>query len=465
MYRDEDSFTRRMDGPKLFKIENQHSTPVEPSKPAIFLGVQARGNTPMVTVGPKYERKNQFSYNEDRRPEQDGKLLDKFDHFYDDTKVLLILFQIMGVMPIQRGIGTTTFEWTSTATIYAMCLWVAETVVVILVGRERIENTLQPDKPFDEYIYNIIFLCILTPHFLLPIASWRYGGEVAKYKNMWTHYQLRYYRVTGSILEYPNLKRMCIALCIISWLISIGVVVSQFYLQPGFTMWHTSAYYHIIAMLDCLCALWWINCTAIGSASKGLALNLHKALENTESADLLVEYRALWLDLSHMMQQLAKAYANMYGIYCLIMFVTTIIAGYGAFSEILDHGFSLKELGLFVIVAYCTGLLYIICNEADHATRKVGLDFQERLLNVNLAAVNAETKKEVEMFLVSIANNPPVYSLNGYTVINRELLSSNLATMVTYWVVLMQFKLSLIRRGTGNPTATISNLTATIDSS
>lgn len=79
------------------------------------------------------------------------------------------------------------------------------------------------------------------------------------------------------------------------------------------------------------------------------------------------------------------------------MFVTTIIAGYGAFSEILDHGFSLKELGLFVIVVYCTGLLYIICNEADHATRKVGLEFQERLLNVNLAAVNAQTKKEASI--------------------------------------------------------------------
>lgn len=77
------------------------------------------------------------------------------------------------------------------------------------------------------------------------------------------------------------------------------------------------------------------------------------------------------------------------------MFVTTIIAGYGAFSEILDHGFSLKELGLFVIAGYCMGLLYIICNEADHATRKVGLEFQERLLNVNLAAVDVQTQKEV----------------------------------------------------------------------
>lgn len=28
------------------------------------------------------------------------------------------------------------------------------------------------------------------PHFLLPIASWRHGKEVAKFKNMWTTFQV-----------------------------------------------------------------------------------------------------------------------------------------------------------------------------------------------------------------------------------------------------------------------------------
>lgn len=106
----------------------------------------------------------------------------------------------------------------------------------------------------------------------------------------------------------------------------------------------------------------------------------------------LVEYRHLWVDLSHMMQQLGKilsnfiftqtnrfnlmiskgrAYSNMYGIYCLVIFFTTIISLYGSLSEIVEHGLSYKELGLFVLSAYCMGLLFIICNEAYHASRKV----------------------------------------------------------------------------------------------
>jgi len=56
----------------------------------------------------------------------------------------------------------------------------------------------------------------------------------------------------------------------------------------------------------------------------------------------------LWVDLSHMMQQLGRAYSNMYGMYCLVIFFTTIIATYGSISEIIDHGATYKEVGVFI---------------------------------------------------------------------------------------------------------------------
>lgn len=119
-----------------------------------------------------------------------------------------------------------------------------------------------------------------------------------------------------------------------------------------------------------------------------------------------------------------RAYSNMYGMYCLVVFFTTIVATYGSFSEIIDHGATYKEVGLFVIVLYCMTLLYIICNEAHYASQSVGLDFQTKLLNVNLTAVDSATQKEVEMFLVAIAKNPPIMNLDGYANINRELITS-----------------------------------------
>lgn len=121
---------------------------------------------------------------------------------------------------------------------------------------------------------------------------------------------------------------------------------------------------------------------------------------------------------------IGKAYSGMYGMYCLLIMLTTIVASYGSLTEIMDHGLSFKEAGLFIIAFYCMTLLYIICNEAHQTTHKMGPEFQERLLNVNLGAVDNRTRQEVLMFLTAIDKNPPIMNLNGYANINRKLISS-----------------------------------------
>lgn len=360
----------------------------------------------------------------------DVDLLDEHDSFYHTTKSLLVLFQIMGVMPIMRSpkgvdMPRTTFRWCSRAFLWAYAVYAAETVLVCVIAHERIVKFLDnTDKRFDEIIYNVIFMSILLPHFLLPVASWRNGAEVARFKNMWTSYQLQFLRVAGTPIVFPNLYPLTWFLCFLSWIVAAAVMMSQYYLQADFLLWHTFAYYHILAMLNGFCSLWYINCTAFGTASRALADSMQKSLVEQHGAQKLTEYRHLWVDLSHMMQQLGRAYANMYGLYCLVIFFTTIIATFGALSEILDHGATTKEIGLFVVVSYCITLLFIICNEAHYASQGVGLDFQTKLLNVNLTAVDKATEKEVEMFLIAIAKNPPTMNLNGYANINRGLITS-----------------------------------------
>lgn len=54
----------------------------------------------------------------------------------------------------------------------------------------------------------------------------------------------------------------------------------------------------------------------------------------------------------------------------------------------------------------------------------MGLEFQTRLLNVNLTAVDKSTQKEVEMFLIAIQKNPPIMNLDQYADINRGLITA-----------------------------------------
>lgn len=108
----------------------------------------------------------------------------------------------------------------------------------------------------------------------------------------------------------------------------------------------------------------------------------------------------------------------------MVIFFTTIIASYGSLSEIIDHGFTFKEIGLIMIVFYCMTILFIICNQAHHASIEVGYNFQALLFNVNLMYASQPVKKEVEMFLVAIQKNPPVMNLNGYAHVDRGLVTS-----------------------------------------
>uniref|UniRef100_A0A6P7F900 Gustatory receptor n=1 Tax=Diabrotica virgifera virgifera TaxID=50390 RepID=A0A6P7F900_DIAVI len=375
----------------------------------------------------------------------DPELLHAYDNFYHTTKSLLVLFQIMGIMPIEREMGKTTYRWTSATNVWAYFVFGVETIFVTRVFQERLNLVLLPGKRFDEYIYAIIFLSILIPHFLLPIGAWTNGLEVAKFKNMWTKFQYKYYCVTGTPIIFKDLTVITWSLCIVSWVIGILMMLAQFYLQPDMLLWHSIAYYHILAMLNCLCSLWYINCRAKGRVARWLSENLHNALNSSDPATRLAEYRDLWVDLSHMMQQLGRAYSGMYAMYCILVLLTTVVAAYGCLTEILDHGLSLKEAGLFLISFYCMSLLFIICNAAHQTSHKMGPEFRERLLNVNLAAVDRRTRQEVNMFLTAIDKNPPIMNLNGYANINRRLISSCTTSMATYLVMLMQFRLSLMR--------------------
>lgn len=101
-------------------------------------------------------------------------------------------------MPIQRGeIGRITFSWFSPATIYAYIFYGITTILVFMVGYERLLILTTKSKKFDEYIYSIIFIIYLVPHFWIPFVGWGVAREVCDYKNGWTLFQLEFYKITG----------------------------------------------------------------------------------------------------------------------------------------------------------------------------------------------------------------------------------------------------------------------------
>lgn len=108
------------------------------------------------------------------------------------------------------------------------------------------------------------------------------------------------------------------------------------------------------------------------------------------------------------------------------MFVNITIAIYGVMSEIFDHGFgsSFKEVGLVVVVIYCSTLLFIFADCSHNATLLVAQGVQDTLLSINLLSVDRPTQGEIDLFIQAIEMNPAIVSLKGYAHVNREMLTS-----------------------------------------
>lgn len=117
-------------------------------------------------------------------------------------------------------------------------------------------------------------------------------------------------------------------------------IIYAYFLDSGYPLWHTLAYYHIITMINMNCSLWYINSRAIKAASKGLSecfkrvsrhtnpsfmnisffpLGLQQDITAECSSYMLSQYRFLWLNLSELLQMLGTAYARTYSTYIIFM--------------------------------------------------------------------------------------------------------------------------------------------------
>lgn len=71
-----------------------------------------------------------------RTVETDEHLLDTYDSFYLTTKSLLVMFQVMGIMPLIRTKESikgprTTYNWLSPASYWSYFVFACETLIVV----------------------------------------------------------------------------------------------------------------------------------------------------------------------------------------------------------------------------------------------------------------------------------------------------------------------------------------------
>lgn len=90
---------------------------------------------------------------------------------------------------------------------------------------------------------------------------------------------------SGRDLEFPYLSTLIGTISLGCLFLAVSFLLSLSTLLDGFALYHTIGYLHIITMINMNCALWYINCRAIGNASTGVAESFKKVFSPDSNKD------------------------------------------------------------------------------------------------------------------------------------------------------------------------------------
>ncbi|XP_046382480.1 gustatory and odorant receptor 21a-like [Ischnura elegans] len=121
-------------------------------------------------------------------------------------------------------------------------------------------------------------------------------------------------------------------------------------------------------------------------------------------------------------------------------FPAMLLAAYGVIAW-LDGGAKVNESGILIILIHHLADLILLGNSAHYAAHSAGSDIRDEL---SLIMVRPRTsnklKNEIREFLQLMDASPPYITVGGYVILDKEFVSRLLGTMVTYLVVLLQFR-------------------------
>ncbi|XP_012260950.2 gustatory and odorant receptor 24 [Athalia rosae] len=363
------------------------------------------------------------------------------DVVYDNMMPVVMVVRVLGALPIIRPhIGITKFKLATNSMIYSILIYIALSAHILYVVWNRVKIIQAVQGKFEEAVIAYLFVVYLAPHLLIPVF-WYETKRTANCFNHWMDFQIFYTRVTTRRLPI-NLRLRAIWIAIAVPIISASCVFSTQMTMDNFAMWQVLPYIYVTTFINMLGAYWYMHCATISTCANILAQDFKHAIRLNVQADIVADYRALWLHLNRITREIGVATCYCFTVLCVYLFFSSTLSIYGLFSQLKD-GITIKDIGLTVSACSSIALLHVICDQAHSASQHVRVHFQKKLLLVELSDLNEDAQTEINMFLRATEMNPSDISLGGFFDVNRNLFKSFLGTMVTYLVVLLQFQISL----------------------
>ncbi|XP_067009571.2 gustatory and odorant receptor 63a isoform X2 [Anabrus simplex] len=358
------------------------------------------------------------------------------DLFFDEIKPIWYLLRILGLFPISKpNKGAATFCFASFAFVYSLAVYLAMGAVVYLVTVDRY-NIIKDSKHFDDQVFAIMFMVNMLPQLVLAPCHWREAYKVVDYLTNWGQLQIQFQHAIHAPMVL-NIRRKAMTLAVIMPVFSTCVVVSERYMIPEMPIFITAFYSYLLSVVHLHGAFWYLVCAALCQVGNILTCHFTGKSQLVECSNV-AEYRGMWLRLASLTRQTGEFMGYTFCLLCVIWAALVTVCVYGCFAG-LQYGVSWKDVGMGAYSIMCLIFLYVICDAAHQSSQYVGEVCLQQLLDLKNA--NKKTQQQMDALVQIIALNPPTMSFAGYVQVNRGFLSSFFSTMVTYLVVLLQFRM------------------------
>ncbi|KAE8745675.1 Gustatory receptor 97 [Frankliniella occidentalis] len=352
----------------------------------------------------------------------------------------------------------------------------------------EVRGRADEDQDFDGVVIDyLVYMQCALPLAVLPLYA-SHRSAMAQYLRDWGALQADFAREFGRSLSScrgfgprPSWEMVTIV-----GVFSLLVAGAQALLNPAIVV---LALVHSTLVSALLTSSFYLHGRLLRAASRALAD--HLALRRSQSFLIYFLHAPLDSALDGVPQELRRPVPRVAAVDNIRLLVLRVVALGGGLSSavamplgllLLAH-FILATLTLYAVlgqVSYTyaarlpslgTGtalsglLLYLACDTGHRVARAVKQLAVEELLafHKRTTVIGADLRKMVETFISTVQEVPSDVSLSGVTTLNRGLFTAMLSTMVTYLVVIVQFRISLeqagsdkgARPGTANSSTTL----------
>ncbi|XP_069672053.1 gustatory and odorant receptor 63a-like [Periplaneta americana] len=349
------------------------------------------------------------------------------DVFHSDLSAMWAVLRLAGLLPVSLPLA-----------LYSGLLYAGLLSLLWLAYGNYFSSSR-----YDDMLMAVSYCMYFAILIAVPFTLWRDASSVMRYLDSWTRFQVEYKRVTGASLIL-GLRTRCLALVL---LVPCGVVavevLVQFGKQCGVQLAVGCCNCVVTAIRLLLAALWHLLSAALRAAEQRLQDSFREHTEMCLKADTVRSFTQLWMELRQLTAETGQAMCCTFVFYIVYMFTKITFNVYILLVALLlgqPNNFTYYYSAIVTLADYM--ILYTMCDQAHHVSRQVTMCFQNELISRGMSPGNTKTQQEIYLSLRVIQLSDTRIDLGGFVAVNRRLFVSLSVTMVTYLIVLLQFRLT-----------------------